>query len=475
MSKQKIDEHGLIDLTTWHELYRHAKDDHSWYSSFSKNILKFLIEVYKPQTSKKLLMVCGDKTRLPLLKTLILRLEEAGIVVEFHWLSSKEKLRSLDLKLREANDYFAVLECITPLGVKKLSIPQALWIKTLQDMKIDKIALDCPSGLNPDTGDLLGDDGLNVHYTLSSFYHLQGLWTGLSRAFVGRPILFSDSIPREHDVVFTARLMHEQQIQSWLPKRLAFVHKGCFKRVVVIAGDSEMFGASIMVAKAALVMGAGRVDVLLPAGTTPPYAEVPELIWHVLSTGFEIKEYIHDDDILVLGPGLGSNAWATAVWDVVRQVSNQVVLDASGLGFLALNPGQHQQWIITPHPGEAAILLSCRPQDIQKNRYMAIRRLQTIYGATTVLKGSGTLILGDHQVPYVCPLGHAGMATPGMGDVLSGLIAGLWAQGLTSHEASIVGVWVHAYAAELAARHSLNRIVIASEVLSQIQHGFGGQ
>lgn len=477
MSKQKIDGHGLIDLATWHELQHHAKDlnlgHQTWYHEFSHHILQFLLDVFKPKSDKKLFIVCGDKTRLPFIKVLKNILADAGIGVSICQLSCKDKTCSLDAFLDTYQDYFAVLDCITPLGPLSLTKRQLHWIASVDQMPIEKIALDCPSGLNPDTGHLISEQALSVNYTLASFYYLKGLWTGLSKAFIGQPILFWDAAINNKKVSFKARLMHESQMRSLMPTRPPFAHKGCFKRVVVIAGDAEMFGAAFMAAKAALLMGAGLVEVLLPTGTNPPHAQLPEVIWHVLSSGFEVRHYLYDEDIVVLGPGLDHGAWAVAVWDIVKQRTSPVVLDASGLAFLALEPMMRPNWIITPHPGEASKLLSCSNHDVQKNRFAAINRLYALYGATTVLKGCGTLVLGENEETHICPLGHAGMATPGMGDVLSGLIAGLWAQHLSGLQAAMLGVWLHAYAAEKVARQSLNGIAIASEVLSQIQHGLG--
>lgn len=478
MIKQKVDDFGLIDLMTWHELQKRALDHCAWYQHFSSLLVDFFQKTFSPFPNQQLLILCADKSRLAMVEIVALTLGQAGIRVGIHLpprlRTSMTTMPGVEFcKNLDAPNTFAILDCIASLSDDKLTKQQNKFIQALQERKVTKIALDCPSGLNPDTGYSRGESVLKVDYTLCSFYYLKGLWTSLARAFVGQVILGLNAVPEDKKVLFSAHLMHEEQINQLTPKRQAFVHKTCFRRVVVIAGDSEMFGAAIMAAKSALMMGAGLVEVLMPQGIQPPYAELPEVIWHVLSSGFDLQYYLKPEDIIVLGPGLGEGAWACAVWEVVKKLPNSVVLDAQGLAYLVMDSFQRDNWIMTPHPGEAAILLSCSNQRVQENRFVAIRELIERYGMICVLKGSGTLVSAPKQETFICPLGHPGMATPGMGDVLTGLIAGIWAQGVEPFEAAIMGVWIHARAADIVAEHSIHGIVIATELLAQIQQGFG--
>jgi hydroxyethylthiazole kinase-like uncharacterized protein yjeF len=477
MMRQEVDDFGLINLMTWHALQKHALNNHSWYHSFSADLIQFFKQTLEIPSSQKLLIVCADKSRMAMVEVIALTLAQAGVSISIYLPPKLAKYRStlpgveFCMTLDESN-IFAILDCIASLSDKKPSKEQLRLIQQIQHFECLKVALDCPSGLNADTGYPNGEDVLAVDYTLSSFYHLKGLWTGLAREFVGHAALCSTVRHWDQSLSCSARLMHEELIQKFTPKRLAYAHKACFKRVVVVAGDSEMFGAAIMAAKSALIMGAGLVEVLMPQGISPPYAELPEIIWHALNSGFELSHYIQANDILVLGPGFGSGAWAASIWEIVKTLSNPVVLDASGLAYLAIAPFKRDNWIVTPHPGEAAQLLSCTNQRIQEDRFRAIDELNSLYGMTCVLKGSGTLVASPRHETFICPLGHPGMATPGMGDVLTGLIAGLWAQGLDACQAAILGVWLHAYAADLVAQRSVHGVVIATELIAQLQHGF---
>jgi NAD(P)H-hydrate epimerase len=481
MSEAKGSAFGLINLSTWHALEKHAiqfsSDSVSWNQKVAQHVLNFLTEHVKIQPDESVLIACADDNRVLLAKNLAKIFLYYGLSVEVYT-TTKLLVAFQDISPIKVGDELSssshrvVIDCLTSLDSNKLNTYIASMLTELEKLSIPKIAIDVPAGLNADTGYLRSKQILKVDYTLTTFYSLKGLWTSLAREYVGK-IVELDILSDFHiSPCFDAYLMQEEQISKLSPKREAFSHKGSFKRVIVIAGDVNMIGASLLSAKAALVMGAGLVEVIVPQGVTPPYGEYPELIWRFVASGFGIEQFIESKDILIVGPGLGEGAWALGVWSVIKNLTNFMVLDASVLEFLASEAKWSPNWIITPHPGEAGKLLKCSNLKIQENRFNAIIKLNKRYASTIVLKGSGTMVLGDKkQGIQICPLGNSGMATPGMGDLLTGFIAGLWAQGLDKNDAAVFGVWLHSKAGDLAALHSMNGIVIASQVLAQIQNG----
>ena len=145
-----------------------------------------------------------------------------------------------------------------------------------------------------------------------------------------------------------------------------------------------------------------------------------------------------------------------------------MIVDADALNLLAKDPIQNDNWVLTPHPGEAARLLDCDTTQVQSDRFAAARELQQRYGGVIVLKGSGTIIINGEGDVAVCTAGNPGMASGGMGDVLTGVIAGLVAQGLSNDTATCLGVCLHAEAADRAATNG-ERGMLATDLMSHIR------
>jgi hydroxyethylthiazole kinase-like uncharacterized protein yjeF len=477
MSEVKDNSCGLINLLTWHGLENHAIQSlqaKKWFQQFSKNILSFLKKKLSLTTKDtKVLIACACKSRFLLVVHLIQCLLDAGFTVEIYTTTQLVKeFKKLNIKSKNAVDtsssFSLIIDCLVDLDSSLVTDSQVIeMLNCLNDLPGIKIALDVPAGINGDTGYYRAKQVFKVDYTLCTFFPLKGLYTSVAREFVGE--IFSLEIKSNDKLNFDVFLINQQRIDQIMPKRKAFEHKSCFKKVIVIAGEQNMLGAALLSAKAALIMGAGLVEVVIPCDVTPPYGDYPELIWRFAESGFSIDAFISNEDILIVGPGLGQGYWATGVWDVIKKRANTMVVDASALHFLAQENKAFPHMVITPHPGEAGVLLNSNSERIQENRFDAADNLYAKYQSVIVLKGSGTIIRGKQM--NVCPLGHAGMATPGMGDLLTGLIAGLVAQGLENQDAALLAVWWHALAAEKASLHSLNGIVLASQVLTQMQTG----
>jgi hydroxyethylthiazole kinase-like uncharacterized protein yjeF len=173
-------------------------------------------------------------------------------------------------------------------------------------------------------------------------------------------------------------------------------------------------------------------------------------------------------DVVAFGPGLGQSNWAREVYAAVARCERPAVWDADALNLLAREPESAENRIITPHPGEAATLIGSNNADVQADRPAALRALASQYGGIAVLKGAGTLISSSAGLPFICTSGNPGMAAPGMGDVLTGVIAAMLAQGLTLSAAASVGVELHARAGDVAADAG-ERGLLASDVIDALQ------
>lgn len=255
-----------------------------------------------------------------------------------------------------------------------------------------------------------------------------------------------------------------------LPKRPRDFHKGNAGHVLVIGGDYGYSGAVRLAAEAALRVGAGLVSVI----THKEHAWTmnvnrPEIMCHAVESDKALEGVFKKANVLVLGPGLGRGSFGRKLFAMSMRSSLPCVVDADALTLLAEHPVQRESWIVTPHPGEAARLLKTTPDAIQKDRVQAVKALQQKYLGIAVLKGYGTLVAGKGGVLAMCEAGNPGMATAGMGDVLSGVLGGLLAQGLSLHEAAQYGVLLHAMAGDLAAKEGGERGMLALDLMPYLR------
>ena len=190
---------------------------------------------------------------------------------------------------------------------------------------------------------------------------------------------------------------------------------------------------------------------------------------HAVNKAKELRPLLEKATVVVIGPGLGRQSWGEALWETLIECQLPMVVDADALNFLAKRPIQHLNWILTPHPGEAGRLLETDVTAIQRDRFTAVKNLQTRFGGVAVLKGAGTLIADGIQPIAVCAMGNPGMASGGMGDVLSGVLGGLIAQGLSLSEAARLGVLLHSTAADRAAEEGGERGLLAMDVVKKLR------
>ena len=233
-----------------------------------------------------------------------------------------------------------------------------------------------------------------------------------------------------------------------------------------------MPGSVRLSAEGAARVGAGLVTVITrQSHLATALAGRPELIGHGIETDIApLLDLMQHADVIVLGPGLGQSTWSKHLFDTVMAHQKQpLIVDADGLNWLARQTmAARENWILTPHPGEAARLLDSAIADVQNNREQSALALQRQFGGVCVLKGHNTLIATRSDDMHICLAGNSGMASAGMGDLLTGIIAGLLAQGLTPAQAACAGVMFHATAADRVARIQGERGMLAGDLLQHL-------
>jgi len=360
------------------------------------------------------------------------------------------------------------------------------------------ISVDIPSGLYADTGCIAGN-AINADITVCFIGLKQGMFTAEAGDVCGEILLDDLGLPEQayEKVDSDARLI-DAPVYDLLPERKAASHKGRFGHVLIAGGNKGMPGAVILAARAALRCGAGLVTIVTEKSNLAALAQaVPEAMVKTYSVG--------DDDLfsetmidsithIAIGMGLGQDEWSSALLKHCISMNKPLLVDADGLNLLAFGLQEKETisgpLVITPHPGEAARLLSGRgadakhaltSADIQMDRFEKIKKLHSLFDeaktCTVVLKGAGSLIY-DGQLLRVCNRGSAAMAAPGMGDVLSGICIGLMAQLLrpspdeAEDEASLseitaLAVCLHASAADSYTKGK-TRGLLASDVIDTL-------
>jgi NAD(P)H-hydrate epimerase len=332
-------------------------------------------------------------------------------------------------------------------------------------------AIDIPSGLHADSGWVLGA-AVCAALTLSFIGLKAGLFTGQGREHSGQILFDALGVPGAifAGVTPLARRITERNLHGLLAPRARHAHKGDAGRVLVVGGQPGMPGAVRLTGEAAYRAGAGLVVLATHSVHAASIgAARPELIAYGVNDAQAIQLLLAGAHALAVGPGLGQGEWGRALWQAVLAVNKPLVVDADALNLLAAQPSSRADWVLTPHPGEAARLLGVSVADIQSDRFAAARAIARRYGGVCVLKGSGTLIATiDDQPLWLCDRGNPGLASGGTGDVLTGTIAALLAQGLAPLEAARLGVWAHASAGDRVAANG-ERGILASDLLQPLR------
>ncbi len=360
------------------------------------------------------------------------------------------------------------------------------------------LALDIPSGLCSDTGQPLGPV-VKASATVSFIGLKRGLVTGQAANYCGElvvtdlgvaPSVFAQVPVRD----YVARW---QNLRHALAARQPAAHKGTCGHLLIVGGNRGMAGATLLAGEAGLRTGAGLVSLAtLAEHVTGCLARRPELMVTGVRNGADLEPLLARATVVVIGPGLGKDSWAEQMLQKVLEVSRirrvPLVLDADALNLLATRQVEpRNNWVLTPHPGEAARLLGVSVAEIEADRYQAARRLQQKYGGAVVLKGAGTLVAqtcddasfatspevlspaveqSEAIQAEVWVVGEAnpGMASAGMGDVLSGILGALIAQKVDHRILAPLGVALHQEAGVVARGHKGVFAMLATDVIEAL-------
>ncbi|HHA1352553.1 TPA: bifunctional ADP-dependent NAD(P)H-hydrate dehydratase/NAD(P)H-hydrate epimerase [Enterobacter ludwigii] len=383
------------------------------------------------------------------------------------WLNAGGVIHATDIVWPEEID--VIIDGLLGTGLRSAPRdPVATLIARANAHSAPVVALDIPSGLMAQTGTTPGAV-IQAAHTVAFIALKPGLLTGKARDVTGT--LHHNALGLESWLA--GQETHVSRVDAsllaqWLPPRRPTSHKGDHGRLVIIGGDHGTAGAIRMTGEAALRCGAGLVRVLTRIENSAPIITArPELMVHEL-TPQSLEESLEWADVVVIGPGLGQQAWGKQALQKVENFRKPMLWDADALNLLAINPDKRHNRILTPHPGEAARLLNCSVAEIESDRLLSARRLVKRYGGVAVLKGAGTVVASDEALGIV-DAGNAGMASGGMGDVLSGIIGALLGQKLPLYDAACAGCVAHGVAADkLAARYG-TRGMLATDLFCTLR------
>lgn len=361
-----------------------------------------------------------------------------------------------------------VVDALFGIGLARpLAGAAAVLVDACNRSAVPVLAVDVPSGLDADTGHV-ATVAVRATRTLCLLAGKRGLHTGqaadcrgtLGFDDLGCGGLVAGLAADPPAIAPAARLMASADLAQWLPPRRRSAHKGDHGHVLVVGGDAGMAGAVQIAGQAALRAGAGWCSLATrPAHAAGAVSQRPELMSHPVGDGQALAGLAARASVLAVGPGLGRGDWSRQLLDCclhwAAATGKPLLLDADALNLLAEGSAgdpawAHGQVVLTPHPGEAARLLGISVADIAADRFAAVRELARRYRCVAVLKGAGTLVDDGHHC-HVCGHGNPGMASAGMGDALSGIIAAFLAQGLPPFRAASAGVLAHALAGDRAA------------------------
>ena len=358
-------------------------------------------------------------------------------------------------------------------GVLKETYSQA--VDKINHAGLPVLAMDIATGLDADTG-AVSDRAVKADITVTFVGAKPGLFTARGPAISGEVIYHSLDIADEIYDNFSprAQLMDVHDLLECLPQFEGDEYKNQRGHCMIIGGDHGYGGAASLAAEASLKVGSGLTSVATqPEHISAILARCPEIMACGVISGQQLEPLLEKPSVLVVGPGLGRSPWSEQLLQKAVATGLPMVLDADALNILAdgrvVRQDKAQQWVLTPHVGEAARLLGVSVGDIQADRFSAVAKIKEKYNAVVLLKGPGTLISSEDSMFKLCPYGNPAMATAGMGDILSGLIGGLMAQGIEKQQATELGCCLHSAAADELVSASGYLGVTASDILPWIK------
>ncbi len=371
-------------------------------------------------------------------------------------------------EMPEIGEYDLVVDALLGSGLSRPVVGRlARIIEVINTSTNPVLAVDVPSGINASTGGIMGV-AVRSSATLTFIAQKRGLLTQDGPDYCGELFVDKLNLPNKiyRQVPSNIETIDPTRLINKFRTRKLNTHKGCFGNLLIAGGTNGMEGAVILAAHAALVSGAGLVR-MASWSNACGISRMPDLIRVDLTDLKNFKIECKQNDVIAIGPGLGSDDWAKDLLQLVLAVNTVKVLDADALNLLAEQPQKlGELCVITPHPAEAARLLGRETREIQSDRFTAVMALSKKYRCTVILKGCGTLVCNGEET-RLCTDGNPAMAVAGMGDVLTGIVAALLGQGFSSFEAAQLAVCLHAQAGDRAYRERDNGL-LASHLLDYL-------
>lgn len=370
---------------------------------------------------------------------------------------------------RLVDDYDLVVDALFGIGLSRAPEGEAaVLIDAMNARGVPVLALDLPSGLNADSGVAVGPVVV-ADCTVTFITYKRGLFTAYGPRVCGRVVLADLGVPAAawSSLNAVGAVIPEGLAPRLLGARRHDQHKGDSGHVLIVGGAAGMRGAAFLAGGAALRSGAGLVSVAVAPGGSAQAR--PELMVHECADADSLRPLLERADVIAVGPGLGGDAAARAALAAVLAANKPTVIDADALALIGDALPLRADCVLTPHPGEAARMLNVTTAEVQADRYAASAALQALTGGVVVLKGAATQIVTPDVDIQVCIAGNPGMATAGTGDVLTGVIAALIAQGLPPRLAAAAGVQLHAEAGDRAAAREGQRGMVAGDLIAQLR------
>jgi len=383
-----------------------------------------------------------------------------------------------------------VIDAIFGTGLKRdIEGRLAKLIERLNSLNKFTVAVDIPSGISSDTGQILGTavkSNITVTFGLPKRGHL--IYPG--RDYVGR--LFIEDIGFPEELLLSEDLkistIERDFVRSLIPQRPAYSHKGRYGHVFVIAGSVGKTGAAMMTSRSALRTGSGLVTIAIPEILKGVFQSkiLEEMVLPLPCTEQtlsmealpEIMNFINEKaDVVAFGPGVGVNRDVREILkEVILKSQRPIVIDADGITLLGdikeVLKNTTSEVILTPHPGELGRLINVSVKDIETNRIEIAQRVAEELGVVLVLKGVPTVVAEPQGKVYLNTTGNPGMATGGSGDVLTGVISSLIGQGVSPFYASVLGVYIHGLSGDIAARKKGFYGLIAGDIIDALPEAF---
>lgn len=401
---------------------------------------------------------------------------------------------SLDVVQAACDAADLIVDALLGTGLdRELSGTYAEAVELINESGKPVLAIDIPSGINSDTGAVMGS-AIDADVTVTFGYLKAGLLHYPGAAHAGAVNLVDIGLPDLNSLPEGLRELSEQaalpavwlathqHVLDWLPPRPADGHKGTFGRVLAVAGSASMTGSSMLACRSVLRSGAGYA-VLATAQSVVQHLPPEEIVYHPLNetadgaiaetAAPQLLEQMKQANALLIGPGLGTAETTTRLVEKLLAANDKpCIVDADGLNAIArlgnFKPANADRLVFTPHPKELERLTGEPVAKIQSDRVAAAQHARQKFGCTIVLKGARTVVATADGAVYIIPTGNSGMATPGAGDVLSGIIAAFLAEGMRPSHAAVAGAYVHGAAGDKAAERVGEDGMVAHDIMDSV-------